>query len=415
MVKKAEISKRKNGEGSVYQRKDGLYSAAVSLGKDENGKRLRHVENGSTEQEAIEKMNLWLSKNGYLKEEKVVINGQTLVEDFIEDFKLRGLKDSGIADVTFSNYVGTLDFIADEFRGRRIGEIDLEEVNKFLVRMSRETVNGEYRFGQASIDRTLYLMRRMFRRAVNKKYLTQNPIPDREYKAPKANKINPEIKALTSDEVQDLLDVLKGHDTLYPVIVFMLNTGVRLQEALAVKWADIDFENNIVHIRRALTKKMEFDAHGEKTSSQTVVGRTKSKTGGRDIGVPDSLIDFLKKWRETAPEVSQTKTGDDDFVFGKAKSPSWTCEAFRSALNSYIKKHSTKLTKLGPHRLRHTVATMVSNQPGVTVFHIMQLLGHSDTRMAQKYVDRQREERTQKNQEVLGQISSGWNIQGWKS
>ena len=197
MVKKAEISKRKNGEGSVYQRKDGLYSAAVSLGKDENGKRLRHVENGSTEQEAIEKMNLWLSKNGYLKEEKVVINGQTLVEDFIEDFKLRGLKDSGIADVTFSNYVGTLDFIADEFRGRRIGEIDLEEVNKFLVRMSRETVNGEYRFGQASIDRTLYLMRRMFRRAVNKKYLTQNPIPDREYKATKENKINPEIKALT--------------------------------------------------------------------------------------------------------------------------------------------------------------------------------------------------------------------------
>lgn len=410
MSEKGKSVRRKNGEGSVYQRKDGLYGAAVSLGRDENGKRLRHVEIGSTEQEALDKMHIWLSKNGYLEEEKVVINGQTLVDDFIEDFKLRGLKGSGITDVTFNNYVGTLDFIAKEFRGRRIGEIDFEEVNKFLVRMSRETVNGEYRFGQASIDRTLYLMRRMFRRAVSKDYLPKNPIPDRNYKTPRAKKVNPKIQALTPNEVQELLQVTKSHATLYPVIVFMLNTGARLQEALAMKWGDIDFEGKKISIRRALTYEMEFDAHGEKISSKTVVGPTKSETGTRDIGVSDSLIDFLKEWKNTAPEVSQTKTGKDDFIFGKRNSPSWTCSSFRTTLNTYLKKSDTKFNKLGPHRLRHTVATMLSTEPGVTVFHIMQLLGHSDTRMAQRYVDKQSEERAQKNQDVLNHISTKWDI-----
>lgn len=150
MSKKVEYSKRGNGEGSVYQLKDGRFGAAISLGKDENGKRLRHVETGKTEQQAIDKMKLWLVENGYTDVEAVVINSQTTVEDFVEDFKLRGLKDSGIADVTFNNYVGTLDFIAAGFSGRRIGELDFETVNQFLVRMSKETKNGEYRFGQAT-------------------------------------------------------------------------------------------------------------------------------------------------------------------------------------------------------------------------------------------------------------------------
>ena len=64
--KKVQFTRRANGEGSVYQIKDGRYGAAYSLGKDENGKRLRHVETGKTEQDAIQKMQLWLAQNGYM-------------------------------------------------------------------------------------------------------------------------------------------------------------------------------------------------------------------------------------------------------------------------------------------------------------------------------------------------------------
>ena len=113
------------------------------------------------------------------------------------------------------------------------------------------------------------------------------------------------------------------------------------------------------------------------------------------------------EWRKKAPTVSKTKTSDEDFVFGTVKGPSWTCDGFRSALNRYLKKSGTGVDRLRPHRLRHTAATLLSNQPDATVFHVMQLLGHEDSRMAQKYVDKQREERAKKNKEMLEQISKG--------
>ena len=39
MSKKVQFTRRANGEGSVYQIKDGRFGAAISLGKDEKGKR----------------------------------------------------------------------------------------------------------------------------------------------------------------------------------------------------------------------------------------------------------------------------------------------------------------------------------------------------------------------------------------
>lgn len=410
MSNNGENRRRANGEGSVYQLKDGRFGTAFSFGKDENGKRLRHVETGKTEQEALDKMRLWLSKNGYLKDEKQVINSQTIVEDFVEEFMLHDLQNSGISDVTYDNYVNMLRPFTSAFAGWHIGEIDTDEINRFFSRMANKHTNGTYQYGQTSLNRTAYLVERMFKRAVRKGYLINNPIDHGGYKKPKAKKISSQITALSPEELKDIIGVLKNNKTIFPVINFMLHTGVRTQEALAIQWGDIEFEHNRIYIRRALTKQMSFDVHGKKVSAETVVGMTKSLSGTREIIVPDSLIEYLQNWRNEAPKVSKTKTSDKDFVFGTIKGPLWTCDGFRSSLNRYLRKSNSNITSLRPHRLRHTVATLLSNQPDATVFHVMQLLGHSDTRMAQKYVDKQREERAKKNKEMLAEISQGYEL-----
>lgn len=404
-------TRRPNGEGSVYQMKDGRFGTAFSLGKDESGKRLRHVETGKTEQEAMDKMHLWLSKNGYLEEEKVVINGQTTVQDFVEEFKVKALRNSVrkdkdvVSDVTYYNYVCMLQPFVTAFAGKRISEVDAYALNKFFSGIKNSMVQGKYQYSKTSIGRMVLIIGRMFNRAVEKNYLDSNPMNDHDFKIPQSNKEEKSITALTNDEVDKLLNTLKSHNTLYPVVRFMLQTGVRTQEALALQWGDIDFDKKKVSIRRAFIKKIDFDDHGNKTTSKTVVGPTKSKSGTRTISVPDSLIVFLQEWRERAPAVSKAKTSDEDFVFGTVKGPSWTCDGFRSALNRYLKKSGSGIDRLRPHRLRHTVATKLSNQPGINAYHVMQLLGHNDTRTAEKYIDRQCEERDQKNQEVLCHIS----------
>ena len=90
------------------------------------------VETGKTEQDAIQKMQLWLFQNGYMGQQTVVINGQSSIEEFVEDFRVRSLMGSGISDRTFENYSYALKHFQDYFRGQRIGTIASEEMKRFL-------------------------------------------------------------------------------------------------------------------------------------------------------------------------------------------------------------------------------------------------------------------------------------------
>lgn len=411
--KKVQFTRRKNGEGSVYPIKDGRYGAAISLGKDATGKRIRHVETGRTENEAIDKMRLWLAKNGKIAEEEVIINGQTSVEEFVDDFRINALQSSRISDVTLESYLYAIRHFEDAFKGKKIGMVDVEEVNKFFTSMiDEEKEDGTYKYGQATLDLTAYIMNRMFKRAVKKKYLPVNPMADEDYEKPVSNKKKQDIISLSQEELNILKNALSESKIIYPVIQLMSITGMRTQEALGLLWGDIDFENGIIHIQRAITEKITRDSHGNKISSETVLGPTKRGKSDRDLPVPEVVINLLKEWREIAPSISKTKLGKVDFVFGNAKGPSWTYAGFRSSVNRTLKRSGAGMDHLRLHRLRHTVATMMSDEPDANVHHIMQLLGHTQIKTAQKYIDNQTKERAKKNKELMGRLSGRCGLCG---
>lgn len=407
--------KQANGEGSVYQRKDGLYGAAVSLGKDAAGKRLRHVVTGKTEQEAIDKMRLWLALKGYI--EQTVINGMSSIEVFVEDYKVNGLRERNNEDVTIDNYCNLINIFQNFFSGKRLGQIDADEINRFFVWLINDKTNGQYHYGAVTINRLKGLLNRMFRRAVRKGYLQTNPVDAEELKNFKAKKEKVPVKALTDEEMEIILKKLSKNEIVFPVVALMSITGMRTQEALGLQWGDVDFVNGSIHIQRAITKRIERDEHGNKVSAQTVLGSTKTGASKRNIEVPKEVLNLLLMWKKTAPLISQTRLGKTDFIFGNSKSPSWTYGGFRSSVKRALalplkaeeKKLSEKEAKIARefhlHRLRHTVATKLSNQPGVTVFNIMQLLGHTEIKTAQKYIDNATKERSQKNREFMERIS----------
>lgn len=413
MSKKVQFTRRANGEGSVYQIKDGRFGAAISLGKDEAGKRLRHVETGKTEQEAIDKMKLWLSKNGYMGEENtVIINGQSTINEFIEEFKVKGLLGSGISDVTFENYSYALKHFQEYFKGKRIGMVDTDEINRFFTWMVNFTENGKYKYSQVTLDRTVYVVNRMFSRAIRKGYLAVNPIQDGDFKKPHSKKKTAKITALTQEDMSILRNALMENKTVYPVIALMSITGMRTQEALGLQWGDIDFENATINIRRAVTEKIAWDERGNKISAETVLGPTKRGTSDRVIEVPDMVINLLKEWRATAPHISKTRLGANDRVFGNSKGPDWTYAGFRSSVNHTLQKADSGIDSLRLHRLRHTVATMISNEPDANIYHVMQLLGHTQIKTAQKYIDNQTQERSKKNKELMGRLSANSRLCG---
>lgn len=49
------MSKRCNGEGSIYQRKDGKWMGSITIGRDKSGKLIRKAVYGKTKRKLLQK------------------------------------------------------------------------------------------------------------------------------------------------------------------------------------------------------------------------------------------------------------------------------------------------------------------------------------------------------------------------
>ncbi len=68
-------------------------------------------------------------------------------------------------------------------------------------------------------------------------------------------------------------------------------SGLRIGEALALKWQNIDFENKTLKIEQAITQIPKFDNEGNVINRVTVVGDTKTTCSVREIPVADIVIE----------------------------------------------------------------------------------------------------------------------------
>ena len=106
------------------------------------------------------------------------------------------------------------------------------------------------------------------------------------------------IKHFDNEELKKFLVYLDNLDsnryryyyeaTLYK---FLLATGCRINEALALSWSDIDLDNAVVHITKTLNRDLEINS-------------PKSKASYRDIDIDLATIYMLKQYK-----LRQTKEG----------------------------------------------------------------------------------------------------------
>lgn len=202
-------------------------------------------------------------------------------------------------------------------------------------------------------------------------------------------------EALTPNQRKRVLDTKPDEFQLAPLITL---TGLRLGEALALKWGDI--QGNKIRI----TKAVHF--HGNKP----VVGRLKTKDSARDIPYLPQLKERLEPLRG----------GADEFVFGGAEPITQSMLARRwehwCREHGFVEaiprtptpqnKHTTvwKPT-LDRHQLRHEFCTTCI-EAGISEFVCAKLLGHSDTTMVHRVYAHYREEQLNQAGETLSKFIS---------
>ena len=171
---------------------------------------------------------------------------------------------------------------------------------------------------------------------------------------------------------EDQLKKIKPDCEMGLFAYFMLYTGLRDGELLALRWEDIDRENKLIHVRRVATYH---------TNKAEVKERAKTAAGLRDVPLLDNLLAVL-------PE---GKTG---YVFGGEKPLekqtlyrhwlAWLKEigeveeeaVTHTADNGRTYTRVKYKPKLTPYQFRHQYATMLE-EAGVSEYDAKEVMGHS--------------------------------------
>lgn len=177
-------------------------------------------------------------------------------------------------------------------------------------------------------------------------------------------------------------------ENLYSVL---LGTGMRIGEALGLRWCDCDFENNVIHINHALIYH-----GGENNKYIPRITTPKTKAGCRDIPMLDDVkIALLQERKVIHPNGKySTVDGYTDFVFlnsnGNVHCYSYIHEALHRTVKSYNKweqeraerenRQPSYLPKISPHTFRHTFCTrMCENNMNIKV--LQDIMGHTDIKV----------------------------------
>lgn len=266
---------------------------------------------------------------------------------------------------TYDRLVGS-----NESLGRyQLGQTKVCEVSALDIQFYiNQIAKDGYSF--STIKKQLELLRASLRKAVKLKLIPDNPAMDIGLPNKDIVKKAKKIKAYDSKEQKRIQDYIELHSDNNAVlcVAFMIETGLRAGEALALRWSDVDTDKHRCHV------------------CATVVNlHIPSKAYVQDTPKTDSSIRTIPlNIRATAILNMLKRRADSEFVFGaqnkRLEYPTLIREIKKMCNQAHIPYR-------GAHVFRHTFATNCYYK-GIDVKILSKLLGHSDVKVTYNtYID----------------------------
>lgn len=375
MAKKKIVSKtrRANNEGSIYQRKDGLWVGMISLGFDDEGKQKRKAVYGKSKIEVSKKLaelTNRISSDSYDYVENNTLG--SIMKDWLMVFKK-----SQVSPRTFENNIAKFkNHIMPKIGGMKIDEVSTIIIQKMLNEMLEQDLSLDY------VKKTKFLLGQFFEYAVESKYVVENPVrkvkvKSQEHKVYKKT----EYKAIPVEVRDDFVESLNKHSFLKPLCFVMMFAGLRTGESLALQWKDIDFANKTITVERAMTNVPKFNDEGKVISRKIVVGDTKTVCSKRVVPMPDILVEALKEYRnyQKQKDVEIDLVQKESLVFGNDDGSLRSYGGTKKILYRFLKSNNLDKYNIHFHTLRHTYSnTLFEAEQNPKV--IQSLLGHKDVK-----------------------------------
>jgi integrase len=234
----------------------------------------------------------------------------------------------------------------------------------------------------------LNLLKTMFDDAINDGYLKTSPMPQtRREKKNRGVKSNEEkTRALTYDQAQKLLAEAEDDADLELVLMLGLLAGMRRGEIFALDFSDIDWDKDVIHVRRNLVFLYGKHQKSEPDKLKYVLYTPKTKNSIPDIDMSPKLKDTL--WTRYIMEMQmEGKTG---LIFqnqrnnGPVDPKNFDERCFKTAVDRVLEKADEERDEetyeafngLTLHHLRHTFVSWKIAQ-GEDVIYVSKQMGHS--------------------------------------
>jgi integrase len=165
----------------------------------------------------------------------------------------------------------------------------------------------------------------------------------------------------SKEEVQQILATVERR--WRPFFVTAVFTGMRASELRGLRWADIDFDRNVVHVRQRADK-------------WGAIGAPKSAAGEREIPMSPMVVNALKEWRLACPQQEAQLV----LVFPNGDGHVESHANIIARGFAPLQRTSFGSVKYGLHSLRHFFASWAIEQ-GFSPKRLQALLGHSSIQM----------------------------------
>lgn len=253
------------------------------------------------------------------------------------------------------------------FGAYKLDKLTTPLIQSIVIKLADKTNTGEAG-AYLHYDKIHALNKRILQYGVAMQVLPYNPA--REVILPRNAKkaTRQKVKHFNDEQLKQFLGYLDGLDltnyrNLYEATLykFLLATGCRINEALALHWSDIDLNNATVSITKTLNR------YGS-------INSPKSNASIRDIDIDSQTVAMLKEYRRRQIQEAWSLGRSETVVFSDFIHDYPEDKTLGNRLTTRLR--NIGLPNIGFHGFRHTHASLLLNS-GIPYKELQHRLGHS--------------------------------------
>jgi len=306
-------------------------------------------------------------------------------------------------ELQFKNYIVPL------LGKKKVAKVTTADMENYFL-----SLVNDYEMKASSAEISSKLLNSAFKTAVKRRIIQVNPCSGALGAVKKKTGFVKEQKhALEAEELNILLECIRDQSPERYIPCYILAwSGLRIGELIGLCWCDIDFDNEIIHVRRT----MEYSKINGKM--QFYFNTPKTAAGKREIPMLKDVKKLLLQVRKESKIIKivpPEKVSVDDVIFRSSRGNPVNAFEFRflieKVIENYNKSHNDKLPHVSPHIFRHTFtcwlienfscgehASLLDN-----LKYIQRILGHTDASTTLNVYSELRKDKLAEKHELLKQ------------